>query len=308
MVKVNIQGTERYYDGYMVSNLDLLKEAVAKNWDGVLLYGGLEGDGKSTKCSQDLAYLDPSFNIDRVCFSVDELGELMDKLPPGSAVQYDESWKSASSMNRYAQEQNKLIRMLTEKRRKRLYIGIVCATFFDLNRYFVIHRARAYVHIYAEGLQRGFFSFYNRQQKQDLYIKGKRDWNMKVVQPGFRGRFTNWMPFSSEEYELKKERLTKEKTPDEPVMTIDLEQVRREAYAVPVAFLNNNGWLKSGALQAWANAMGIQPTVLSRHLRKQNEHSAKQTALLHSSTPVTKHLKTINLKKIMKSLEEEGSD
>lgn len=294
MVKIDIQGDSRYYDGYMQSNLDMLKEAVRLKWDGILLYGGFEGDGKTTICAQHMAYLDPTFNLDRVVFSVEALGKLMDTLPPGSAIQYDESWKSASNMNRYAEEQRKLIRMLTEKRRKRLYIGIVCATFFDLNRYFVIHRARAYIHVYTEGLQRGYFSFYNRKQKQELYIKGKRDWDMRVSQPAFRGRFTNWMPFDGDAYDLKKEELTKENPQEERELHVDLESVRKEAYNVPIAFFNNNGWLKVGALQAWSDVVGLEPQSLSRQLLKQKRRILKESDFNNPLTPTTINLKISN--------------
>jgi len=47
MVKIDINGTERYYDGYLVNNLELIKQAVRLKWDGLFYVGGYEGDGKT---------------------------------------------------------------------------------------------------------------------------------------------------------------------------------------------------------------------------------------------------------------------
>lgn len=293
MVKVLINGVERYYDGYMVENLELLKEAVAKNWDGVLLYGGYEGDGKTTKCAQDLAYLDPTFCLDRVVFDVPQLAKLMDTLPPGSAIQYDESWKDSSSQNRYASDQRRLIRILTEKRKKRLYIGIVAATFFDINKYLVIHRSRAYIHIYTNGLERGYFSFFNRDAKKDLYIKGKRDWDLKCSQPNFRGRFAKWLPFDSEEYEKKKDLMTKA-AEDEKEVEYDMGAYRDGQdeillYLREVKELFGPGGIR-GLWNDIAKHLGINPVSLGNRVSKYRERRvdrryAKRNALINTSIP-----------------------
>lgn len=288
---------ERYYDGYMISNLDLLKQAVEKKWDGVLLYGGYEGDGKSTLCSQHMAYLDPTFDLSRVVFSVDALGKLMDSLPPGSAVQYDESWKDTSGGARYSENQRKLIKLLTEKRKRRLYIGIVTATPFDCVKYFFIHRTRAYIHIYADGLQRGYFSFYNRQQKQDLYIKGHRDWDMRVVDPAFRGRFTDWLPYDSEEYEHKKDESTKSEEEEQKPRIVDPQKLYLDGNLEALSFLNDRGWLRHGAMSAWAEYKGILPTSLSHQLKQfslRKQQDSQSTAVLASLLPTNVQLTNNN--------------
>lgn len=293
MVKMMINNVERYFDGYTISNLDMLKEMVRLKWDGVLLYGGYEGDGKTTKCSQDMSYLDSTFDLSRVCFSVKELGHLMDTLPPGSAIMYDESWKDASNSNRYGSHQREFIRMLTEKRKKRLYIGIVCATFFDMNKYFVIHRARAYIHIYTDGLQRGFFGFYNRDKKQELYIKGKREWDLKVVQPSFRGRFTDWLPFDSEEYEAKKDRMTKENPEEEvKVFNDDREKRYREGQLDILVFFSDGNWLKPGAKKAVAEHLQVIDKSVTRMIKRTKEQTVVDSAVTTPYSRQNLRLKT----------------
>jgi hypothetical protein len=303
---------ERYFDGYTISNLDLLKEAVEKKWDGVLLYGGYEGDGKTTKCSQDLAYLDSSFDLSRVCFTVGQLSKLMDELPPGSAIMYDESWKDTSSQNRYGSDQRKFIRMLTEKRKKRLYIGIVTATFFDLNKYFVIHRSRAYIHIYTKGLERGYFSFYNRQEKQDLYIKGKKEWNLMAAQPSFRGRFTHWIPFNSEEYEKKKDENTLAAM--EEAQKYDMSAYRDGQDEVLLYLRDVVEFFKTGVGRGLftkvALHLGITPIALETRISKyritrQERLNARQLSLSNTLIPEKFHLPK-NAKNIFDPLEERG--
>jgi hypothetical protein len=257
-------------DEYMRSNLEELRKAVALNWDGVLLYGGYEGDGKSTICAQNMAYLDPGFNIDRVCFNLQQVKKLMDKLPPGSAIMYDESWKTISNMNRYNNDQKKLIEMLTENRKKRLYFGMVAATFFDLNKYFVIQRARAYIHVYTHGLERGYFSFFNRKNKKKLRLKGYKEWDFDCVSPNFRGRFSKWLPYDADAYEDKKDANIKDKDEtDKEVQQFKdadriAEQTKKETVSQIMYFLTKNKLIKYGANEAVANFLGISSRTVER--------------------------------------------
>jgi len=39
---------DKYIDGYLKSNLDLITKKVSKKWDGILYICGYEGDGKTT--------------------------------------------------------------------------------------------------------------------------------------------------------------------------------------------------------------------------------------------------------------------
>lgn len=208
MIKVaQLGGEEHAIDGWMKSNLDDLKKAVELDWDGVLLYTGDEGDGKSTKCAQDLAYLDPTFNLHRVCGTLAQIKELLPTLKPGQAIQYDESRKDTNTADNVA-TQREFIRIMTENRDKRLYWGIVSATFFDLKKYFAIHRTRVLINVYSNKMERGYFSFYDREKKKELYIKGRKDWNWSVVSPNFRGRFGKWLPYDAEAYKEKKKSFT----------------------------------------------------------------------------------------------------
>lgn len=266
MVKVLINGVERYYDGYWKDNLDGLKGFVERKWDGVGYFGGYEGDGKTTLALQSAVYVDPSFCLDRVVFTPQQFIDAVDKAAPGQAIVYDEAQDAFDSSIRDAT--SKILKMkLTRIRKKRLYIFIVAADFWRINRYLFIHRSRFFVRIYADGYDRGRFAFYNREKKHQLLIKGKKEENVHVVPPNFIGAFTDWSPLDMDEYESKKDKATLEVGKD--------EQNNHKAYAKDIKvsqmrllrFLHINQWLKTGALEAGLRSAGIGRTTFFRYLR-----------------------------------------
>lgn len=266
MVMIDIKGTPRYYDGYMASNLDLLKEAVEKKFDGVVYIGGYEGSGKSTLAQQFAVYVDPTFCLDRVCFSMKEFAQRINESSIGQAIVYDESWKDVNSGARYSHNSQEFIRLLTENRKKRLFIFVVAATFFDINKYLLIHRSRAYIEVYTKGLDRGFFAFYDRDRKKDLYIRGKRDWNMNLIKPTFRGSFVNWLAVDEAAYEEKKDLAIKSKIEDEKVVDEKVEkEIRRKGIIDVVEYLKRNRFLKAGAINAVADFLNVNVRTVGRY-------------------------------------------
>lgn len=259
MVMVEINGVPRYFDGYMASNLEILKEAVRKNFDGVIYIGGYEGNGKSTLAQQFAAFVDPTFCVERICFSIDEVEECVKNSEPGQAVIYDESWKDVNSGAKYSASAQKFIRILTENRKKRLFIFVVAATFFDINKYLLIHRSRAYIEVYTKGLTRGFFSFYDRERKKDMYIRGKRDWNMNLVKPTFRGSFLDWKPINEDEYEAKKDKAIRYEAKKDKgrLDEKEAEKIRKESMIEIVDYLKRNRLIKAGGMAFASEYIGI---------------------------------------------------
>lgn len=207
MVYIKQLGKECYLDGYHKENLDGLKLKVAAKWDGCLLYTGREGDGKTTKAGQDLAYLDENFSLENVCFTLEQVKQCVERLPPGSGILYDESRKDVNASATKANLEE-FIKIMTENRYKRFYWAIVTSTFFDLKKYFAIHRTAALINVYANGLERGFMSVYDYERKLLLYIRGKKDWNWHVIDPNYRSRFGDWVPWDEAAYDAKKKKYT----------------------------------------------------------------------------------------------------
>ena len=80
-----------YIDEYMVKNLDFLKTMVHHKWDGVGIVCGQVGSGKTTVSQAYMKYLDPSFNLDRIVFSGEELMIAIDKATKGQGIIFDEA-------------------------------------------------------------------------------------------------------------------------------------------------------------------------------------------------------------------------
>lgn len=289
---VPIKGEQRYFDGYLHSNLEILQEAVRRDFDGVIYLGGYEGNGKSTFAMQCAAAVDPTFCLDRVCFDMKEFETRIRESSPGQAIVLDESWKDVNSGARHAASAQRFIRLLTENRKKRLFIFVVAATFFDINKYLLIHRSRAYIEIYTKGLDRGYFSFYDRERKKDLYIRGKRDWNMGLVPPTFRGCFQNWLPFSKEEYEAKKDKainaLNDEHDKKKELSDEDIQKIRWDAVTGVVEHLKSKRFLKLGALNEVAEYLRVNPRTYRRWAIAQQTTDAEGVSALGLIMPLRK--------------------
>ena len=222
-VKTDVKGNplpcEIYLDGTEKKNLDALRLKQKKKWDVIGIVVGSEGDGKSVYAMQRALYFDANFNIDNIVFtSKDFLDAVNDKekFPNGSCILWDEAddlgdhWASSITKT--------LTKTFKRIRKRQLFILLVTPTFFDLNKYFAIHRLRFLIHIHSSGLDRGFFRFFSSRRKKDLYIFGKQMWNMRLpnVKSNFIGRFTKLpkdfpVDFSEDgEYETKKDSATAE--------------------------------------------------------------------------------------------------
>ena len=206
MVKV-YEGTPEQYtmDGYLVQNLNTAKNVIKKDWDFVFIVDGLERSGKSQFSFQCAKYCDPSFNIDRIAFTPDRFKELVLHSQRYQAIVYDEAFTGMSSRAAMSKVNRLLNQMMAEIGQKNLFIFITMPSFFDLDRYIGLHRSVALAHIYTgDGFERGFFSFYNREKKKILFLKGKKLYSYKEPTPNFYGRFTNHFVIDEEEYRKRK--------------------------------------------------------------------------------------------------------
>jgi len=206
MVKV-FTGTDNqfYMDGYLQSNLDSMKIAVANDWDMLLIVDGYEGVGKSFFAHQIAYYCDPTLSIDRVVFSPNDFIATIKSAKKYQAVIYDEAYGGLSSRGTISNINKSIVKVLTEIRQKNLFVFIVMPSFFELDKYPAIHRSRALLHVYAGNeMTRGFFRFYNMSKKKTLYMTGKKFYSYKGVKANFYGRFPKFYPLDLEEYKKKK--------------------------------------------------------------------------------------------------------
>jgi len=205
----------RYIDGYLYNNIEILARNIVKDitYLGVIFSSTYEvGSGKSTlaqqigECYTELINNINGFNIEftakNICFRPKDLIELAFKVPQYSVIILDE-WDDFH----YWSELGTTLREFFRKcRQLNLFIVIIIPNFFQLNIGYAISRSLFAIDVkFAAEFDRGFFDFYNFDNKKDLYIKGKRFYNYNAAKPNFNGRFLDGYPVGRNEY-LKKKR------------------------------------------------------------------------------------------------------
>jgi len=153
-------------------------------------------------------------HCDRIVFTFDQFIKAIDTAKPKQAIVFDEAVTTMNAQDAAAEFQKTLIKKMTMIRKKRLFIFIIIPNIFMLRRYFAVARARALIHFYTpDGIDRGYFKFYNYEDKRKLYFDGWKDWSMKVA-PSFKGNAvdTAGFFFNMDEYEDKKDNAIEELT------------------------------------------------------------------------------------------------
>lgn len=213
--KVDVRGRplpcELYFDGYLWKNMEAMNTLIDKKFDNVGLICGYSGDGKSELAMQIALGLDATFNLDRVVFDAEDFERVVDSAPKGSVIVWDEADQLVGAGHWG------MVRTITRKmkriRFKNLHILWVTPSPFDLSKYFIIDRTRWLVHVYSKDFNRGFFRFFDRDNKKKLYIEGRKQWDWNCAKPNFFGRYTKWpkgFPIETKAYEEKKGNATED--------------------------------------------------------------------------------------------------
>jgi hypothetical protein len=160
--------------------------------------------GKSVLAQQCAAFLDDTFNIDRIAFTPDEFTTAVIKAQKYQAVIYDEAYGGMGSRAAMTEVNRTLMAVLSEIRQKNLFVFIVLPCYFELDKYAAVWRSRALLHVYTKNFDRGYFSFYNQEKKKLLYTLGKQFYSYYRPAPDFYGNFPNGYAVDEELYRKKK--------------------------------------------------------------------------------------------------------
>jgi hypothetical protein len=147
--------------------------------------------GKSVFAFQIGKYVDPTLNLSRVAFNAEEFRNIVFKAKKSQCVVFDEAFVGLSSRGALSQVNRTLVSLMMQMRQKNLFVIIVLPTFFLLDKYVALFRARALIHVYENKGVRGYFRLYNSKLKKLLYIFGKKDYSygFKISRTKFKGRF-----------------------------------------------------------------------------------------------------------------------
>lgn len=204
-MKLDIKGNQVTIDATLYANLMHLKDAVDnQNFDDAGIIDGPEGSGKSKLGELVATVLDPSYNIDRCCFTPDQFMHAVLTAEKGQAIVFDESYQGASSRGSMSSLNKNLINLLTQCRCRNLHVIFILPSFFDADRYLALWRARWVAHVYlGQNLTRGQCAFYGYEKKKRLYILCKKFYTYGV-RPDFRCRFGNYDFIDGTAYDKKK--------------------------------------------------------------------------------------------------------
>lgn len=200
-----------YIDARLKDEMDdkVIPDLKTKDKDFVLCVDGEERSGKSVFAQGLASYvayrLGSKFDISNICMTPEEFKTKIENAQKNECIIYDEAHRGMGSRRSLSEINQLLVDLMMEMGQKNLFVVIVLPTFFMLDKYPALHRARGLVHIYENKGKRGFWVWFNRGFKLKLYMKGKKEFNHNCIKwPSFRGRFSNQYGVDEEAYRVKK--------------------------------------------------------------------------------------------------------
>lgn len=224
-------------DGWLAENVAGIYKHQKKDWDviGIVSGSGKVRVGKSSLAMQ-IAYFSAwiaaggemcfdrdspdygeviksptkkvEFDLDHVVFGVDNLMKVAANAPIRSIFVLDEE-EGLGAKTQMLNLNRQMERFMQQCGVYNHFVIIVLPDYFSLNKEFATGRSNFLVNTYiGDKYQRGFFTFYSEAKKEKLYVFGRKllgnQARYSATQPDFYGRFTKFLPFDRDEYELKK--------------------------------------------------------------------------------------------------------
>lgn len=267
------QTAGRYFDETLYLNLEILAKKIFDDMTFLTIMSSstLEvGTGKSTfaqQIAEAWTYLvnkQGKLNLDFTCrnivFKPRDLIERAFKVPKYSCIILDE-WEDAH----YWSELGMSLRQFFRKcRQLNLFMIIICPNFFQVPRPYAISRSVSFIDVKFEGeFERGYFAFYNFERKKDLYIKGKKNEDYKVVRPNFSGRFSKGYSVDENEYRAMKLK-DMEDAEDNNFKKITEKDIKVKLFKQLYENLGNV------TVERLSNAFGVSKRTGSRWLNEEN--------------------------------------
>ncbi len=208
MTSQQLASPEFYIEPRLHSDLKEIRNGLQKkDKDYVMIVDGLEGSGKTTLGIQIGWIVDPTLTLDRITFTGEEFKSAILAAKEGQCVIYDEAFTGLSSRAALSEINRMLVSLMMQMRQKNLFVIIILPSYFLLDKYVALFRARSLIHVYESRGRRGYFAAYNARLKKLLYLRGIKTYDYSVVKTNFRGRFYGKFALGveiEEEYRKKK--------------------------------------------------------------------------------------------------------
>lgn len=205
--------------------IDFMIKNVVDDWDFTLLICG-EGEvriGKSTLAQQISTYWTWSImklqNIklphsvkENMVFTGDRLIRQGNKLGTNykySSLIFDEAGADLEGTKTMTSTTKAVKDYLRECGQYNMLNILVLPEYFDLPKSVALSRSIAMINVYwlpteSGKFQRGFFKFYNKPSKKNLYIRGKKELNYTAYKESFYGQFPRFYTYDEGEYKKEK--------------------------------------------------------------------------------------------------------
>ena len=209
-IKVDRLGKKWWVDNFLMENFEFIRPRVShktahRRSDMFIIVDGPVGSGKSTLSFQCARYFDPTFNLDRVVFSVDDFLRVLIAAKPGQAVVFDKAI-IVNSRSALTDFNKKVIIAMTQIRSKGLYIFFNIPSVFDLDRNLVLNRCHLLLHCFQDRFgERGRFCVFDKDKMKLLYLKGKRLYTYAYPKANFVADFGEYFYLDRLKYEDKKQ-------------------------------------------------------------------------------------------------------
>lgn len=204
----------------------LKKKVLKENSDRTYIVVGRERSGKSFWTFQQAKCIDPTFNLERICFTGEQFLDQIRHAPEGSVVVFDEAFRGFSTRAALSKMNRLLVQSMMEVGRRNLIIFVVLPVFSLLEYYIAISRSYA-LFVISHIKEKGYRSWrvYSEKKKSEIYYKSKKNYGTIPYMPTRnRGKFyaktimtngkktkTPYETFPLEEYEKKKDEAFKGK-------------------------------------------------------------------------------------------------
>jgi len=215
-----------YMDENLKAQIDILIKNIIDDWDFTIIItgGGEVRVGKSVLAMQIAAYwineINKKYNKGLILNIQDNLvfdgrkliqkGNELGTKSPYSCLIFDEAGADLEGVKAMQSITQDVLDYYRECGQYNMLNILVLPDFFTLPKGIALTRSLFLLDVYytadEEGkFQRGYFKFYSKRNKKQLYLKGKRELNYDAHHYNFTGRFYPFYPVDEQEYRKAKQ-------------------------------------------------------------------------------------------------------
>ena len=225
----------------------------------------VHNSGKSCFAFQIARYVDPSFELSRICFSAEEFAKQVMGSKKYTAIVYDEARSGLNARRAMSSINVTLTNMLAEIRQRNLFVFIVIPSAYDLDKNISLWRCKGLFHIFEINGDRGYFSYYGREKKKVLWAFYKKLYSYPTSQINFHGQFRDFYTIPEKAYRDKKASALKNYEAMLVVpKQVEEKEARRKVTKQVVDSLTARGMSKKEI----AEVLGISLSMLRSDLKK----------------------------------------